>query len=471
MPEATITLTHTVLHDKQGRRIFFKAMVAVLLCFVIFQVASVLGPIATFIGLDIVLSVYITLLFRGKYRFLFLMHPVVALISSYGFEIPYTEIGVGFTYLNTFGTLVDITQLTVDSDALWTALFSQQNDNSNFGIGVVYIGIIPVLMLPAYLFADAPDIAIYLSMCVFTVLYAAIAVSVAISFDGLRKDVLLIVALYSTVSPTFLEINSSLHRYGLLSLGLFLFLIAYVRLQKNASVLCKLKLFGLMLLALVLVSVSKATLLLSLVVFVLLERFSRNKLFLFSKIFYGFDKHQRVWIFVIGIAVAQYFASFIVPDKYVYGFSQQGGAYEYLINIPILGLVLRVVYAMLSPFPWLYFDQWDLYGYNMLFFLLHILSALLASWMILSFFSRTGRIISGAVDIRITSLFGVAIMCSLAFSSIGYHVYLAPALPFLAVILLDKKTRVPLVYPLSFIVSMEAIAQLARVIRQLLLTS
>lgn len=452
-----------VLHDKQGSRIFFKATVAVLFCLLVFQAASVLGPIATFIGLDLILSAYLTSLFRSRYSYLFLIHPVVALISSYGFEIPYTEIGVSFTYLDTFTTLVDLTTLTLDTGMLWEALLPQEG--GNFGIGVVYVGTIPILMLPAYLFTDAPDIAVYLSLGVFTVLYAAIAVSVALFLGVLRKDVLLIIALYSTVSPTFLEINVALHRYGLLFLGLFLFLIAYVGLSKGVFGLRKLVLFVLMLVALVLVSVSKAPLLLSLAAFVLLERFSRNKLPLLSKMFYRFDKLTRVIVLVIGIAIAQYLVSFIAPDNYVSGFSQQGGQYGGLINIPILGLVLRVVYAMLSPFPWLYFDQWEIYGYNTLLFLLHIPSVLLAAWVIFSFFSRTGRIVAGTDDSRMASLFGVAIMSSLAFSAIGFHVYLAPALPFMAVILLDKKTRVPLVYPLSFIVAMETIAQLAQVIR------
>ena len=207
-----------------------------------------------------------------------------------------------------------------------------------------------------------------------------------------------------------------------------------------------------MLVALVLVSVSKAPLLLSLAAFVLLEHFSRNKLPLLSKIFFRFNKHTRVIVLVIGVAVAEYLARIIAPDKYVSTFSQQGGQYEGLVNIPILGLVLRVVYAMLSPFPWLNFSQMEIYGYNTLLFLLHIPSALLAVWVIFSFFSHTGRIVSGANDVRITSLFGVAIMSSLAFSAIGFHVYLAPALPFMAVILLDKKTRVSLAYPLCFMV-------------------
>lgn len=460
------TKSPLMLHDKQGNQLLSKATIAGLFCLFIIQAAPALGPIATFIGFDLILSVYLISLFRNKLSFLFLLHPLVALITSYGFEMPYTEIGVAFTYLDTFNRFVDPTSLTIDIDSLWSALLPEEaHEGTNYGIGVVYVGVIPILWLPAYLFTNAPDIVIYLSLGVFTMLYAAISVSVALAFGVLRKDVLLIIALYCTVSPTFLEINSTLHRYGLLFFGLFLFLIAYIGLLRGGLGLRKLMLLALILVAMALVSASKAPLLLSLVMFVLLEFFSRNKLPLLSKIFYRLNNPSRVWFLIIMIAIAQYLAHFIAPEKYVTGFSQQGGQYEALINIPILGLLVRLFYAMLSPFPWINFSQLELYGYNTLLFLLHIPSALLAAWIIFSFFSRTRQIVTGNDDIKITALFGVAIMSSLTFSAIGFHVYLSPALPFIAVILLNKKTRISLTYPILFIIGMELIAQIAKVMR------
>jgi hypothetical protein len=460
------TKPHLVLRRSRGNGLFPKAIIVLMLCLFVAQASMLLGPIATFIGFDLIISVYLTSLFSSKLRFLFLLHPLISLISSYGFEMPFTEIGVAYTYLNNFETFVNPTTLAPDANLLLSTLFPQgPNDDANFGIGVAYVGVIPILLLPKYLFADAPEVSIYLSLGVFTVLYAAIAVTVAISLDALRKDVLLPIALYFTVSPTFLEMNASLHRYGLLFLGLFLFLIAYVGLSKGVRGFRKVNLFVLMLVSLMLILVSKAPLLLSLIVFVLLDLFYCNKLPLISKIFFRLKKQSKIWFLIVMIALAQYLVHFIAPEKYVTNFSQQGGQYPGLINIPILGLAIRLIYAMLSPFPWINFTQMDLYGYNTLLFLLHIPSALLASWIIFSFFLRAPQILSTANDIRMSVMFGVAIMSSLAFSAIGFHVYLAPALPFMAIILLDKKNRVSLIYPLCFILIMELIAQIAQLIR------
>ncbi len=443
--------------------VLFKAVVTLLFCAATIGLAPILGPIGTFIGLDVVLSAYLVALFRGKYRYLFLIHPVFMLVSSYGFEIPYSEIAVGYTYIHNLGRFIDPNTLSLDTDLVIQRILFDQGD---FGFMGIYVGTMPILLLPQIVFDNAPDITIYFSMGVFTLLYAAIAVSLSLHFGVMRKKVLHVIALFSTVSPTFFEINSSLHRYGLLFFGFFLFVIAYSGfLQPAQNSPRKFSLSFVMLVAIVLVTVSKPPLLMCLALFVLLELFSRNKLSLVSHLFSRLTKRSKVVVLVILIVIAQNIATFLVPEKYALHFSQQGGQYAALINIPIIGLVLRVVYAMLSPFPWADFDQWDTYGYNELFLWVHILSAFFATWIIFSFSSRLPNILKGADDVRIVSLAGVAVLGSLAFSSIGYNAYLAPALPFLAVVLLENQFRVPFIYPTGFIAVMEGVAQVARVLR------
>lgn len=439
-----------------------KAIAVAFFCALTVSMRSSLGPVGTFLVLDLVLIVYMVTRFHSEFRYLFLIHPIFVLISSYGFQVPYTEIGVGYTYLDSFAEYVDPSTSAVDIGLLVQQMLFAQGDLSFKGI---YTGTIPILWLPHFLFDNAPDITVYLSLSVFTVLYAAIAVSVAMHHDVMREEVLLVIALISTVSPTFLWMNSSLHRYGLLFLGLFLFLVAYMGLLSLVSGLRTISLLVTMLLAVMLVTASKAPLLMSLVLFVLLERFSRNRLYFISKWFSRFDKKSKSAFIVIGIAVAQYFSTFIVPEKYALIYSQQGGEYSELINLPILGLALRLAYAVLSPFPWINFSQWELYGDNTIFLWVHIFSVLVSVWVIISFFSCTRRIVTGADDIRICSLFGIAIMSSLAFSAIGYHAYWAPALPFLATILIEKSNRISFIYPIGFVLLMEVVAQVARVIR------
>ena len=139
--------------------------------------------------------------------------------------------------------------------------------------------------------------------------------------------------------------------------------------------------------------------------------------------------------------------------------------YQDLSNIPLIGLLLRLVYAVLSPFPWINYNQWEIYGYNKMFLMVHILSTLLVSWIILSLFIRMRRILRGPDDIRTCVMLGIALMGSLAFAGIGWHVYLAPAMPFLAVLLHERGNRIAYLYPFTFVIVMEIVAQTARLVR------
>jgi len=443
-------------------KVLSKAIAAAFFCVWIVLMRSSLGPIATFILLDFVLSVYLVTLFCGRFRYFFLVHPLFVLISSYGFQVPYTDIGVGYTYINTFAEYIDPSTLTLDTDRIVQKMFFSQGE---IGYNGVYLGTIPILWLPKLLFDNAPDITVYLSISVFALFYAAIATSIALYLGIMRKEVLLVVALILTVSPTFLWMNSSLHRYGLMCMGLFLFLIAYIGLLRTAFGLRTFLLLAIILLAIILVIVSKGPLIMSLVLFVFLDLFSRDRLSYLSKAFSRFDNKSKVILIVIGTAMAQYISTFIAPEQYALVYSQQGGQYASLINLPILGLVVRLTYAVLSPFPWINFSQWDLYGFNPIFLWIHIFSVVLSVWVIFSFFSHIRRIVTETDDIRICSLLGIAIMSSLAFSAIGYHVYWAPALPFLATIMIEKSNRIPIAYPIGFIMIMEVVAQVARVLR------
>lgn len=463
MIDVKLPRVHRDLQITTGNRIIFNGAAAIVLCFfIIFPTAPLLGEVATFISLDLTLSIYLVSLFRSKYRFLFLIHPVFSLISSYGFEIPFTEIGVGFTYLSTFQSYVDPSTLALDVGKLWDALFLE--GQGNFGIGLIYVGALPILWLPSFLFADPSESAFYLSTGVFTLLYAAIAVSVGLFYQVMRRDVLLILGLCSTVSPAFLEMNASLHRYGILFFGLFLFLIAYTGLTRKPISFRAVVLFFVLLLSIALIGISKAPLFFSLGIFVFLDRLATNKLPILSTIINRLEGKGQAAAALLFIVLIEVFGKFVAPENYVSNLSMIGGQYQGVLNVPVLNLTMRVVYAALSPFPWFGFDQFEIYGFNQIFLLVHILSSVFASWILLSFLARFRHILIGPDDIKVSALFGVSVLLSLAFSAIGFHVYLAPALPFLATTFLEKENRIRLIIPVAFCVLMEAIAQLMRTI-------
>jgi hypothetical protein len=321
----------------------------------VLQASIFLTPTITFILLDCVLAIYLASAFSGRLKYLFLIHPIFLLFSSYGFQIPFSEIGVGYTYLNTFNMVVDPGSLGINAGA---GEF-YQDKKSIFGFGTVYFGIIPIIWAPSFLFDDAPDIVLYYSMGVFNLLYMVLVVFVSQFFKVLKSENLLLMALYATVSPTFFDVSTTLHRYGMLVCGLSIFLISYLGLvKKNKSFASVIGLLITLLIAVLMVGFSKPQLFYVILLFVALDFLSSNRLGLLSQIFRGLDK--RLFLMLLLLAL-QLLAKILIPDQYMSDAMNTGGQFTFLSNIPILGFVLRVLYAVLSPFPWIGFTQWNLY--------------------------------------------------------------------------------------------------------------
>ena len=433
----------------------------------VFYLAPWVGSSITFLSFDAILSFYLYSLFKGKIRYLFLLHPILVFLLSFGFGIPYNEIGTGFTYLRSIekytvsgGQSLDATMLMND------LLFSI----GGFARERVYVGTIPIIIIPRLMFGEVPDLTNYFSINAFTILYAAIGVTIGLSMGIMRKELLLIIALFATVSPTFLEINVVIHRYGLMFLGLWLFLQGYMGFLFAYSLLPKIRSYRIeysvaIFVGIVMVFVSRPPLIFSLILFVLLESFFAKRIPIFSSFFLKCSRSMKVFIFILSAVVFQLLALVVLPKEYVEGFAQSGAGmhYQVVLNFPLVGPFVRVLYAALSPFPFLGFTQLeDIYGNNYFFLILHFFSVVVVVWVLMSLIFRFPAVISDDDSVRIVAIFGVSILLSLAFSAVGFHQYIAPAIPFLAVILMSKRTRVNWLYAVGFVVCMEIFAQAAR---------
>lgn len=447
------------------KNLLFKSVATGVLFLVVATSAPLIGPILTFLLLDVLLSAFLYSCFRSKWRILFIIHPFFVLITGYGFQIPFTDIGIAETYVDTYNRFVNPTTIMLHWDELIDALLYAEE--KTYGVGKVYASVIPILWFPRLLFDNSPDNIVYFSQSLWALLCISVGVAVGLSLRVVRSQLLFIIALFGAVSPTFLEINSSLHRYHLLVLGLLLFFLAYFGLTREVS-LSRIPVLILVLISsIIMIGISKSALFLSLFIFIVLDLWAREKIPVFSSNLKKIKLWLRLTLYIILLICVELFvAEFLVPKNYLSFYSQLGGQFENLINIPIIGLVLRLVYAALSPFPWMNFSQWDLYGYNSIFLAVHVMSSFISVWIILSLFASFRRVLSGPDDIRACVLYGCGIMSSLAYSAIGFHVYLAPALPFLAVLFYEKENRISPVYPIGFIIALEAISQLMQVMRQ-----
>ena len=220
-----------------------------------------------------------------------------------------------------------------------------------------------------------------------------------------------------------------------------------------------------MMISILLIVISKWLLIFSLLLFVSLDILFHSKIYIAV---IHFNRLNLIIMILVGISLVQMLPTYFVPEQYVSHFSQRGaGSNHYLLlfNTPVIGFFLKTMYAALSPFPWANFDQYDIYGGNFMFLIIHILSSVLDIWIIVSVLVNFRLILKGNPDIKLIVFLGLATMSSLAFSGIGFHVYLAPALPFLATCFAIKQNRISIFYPIVVCTFMEVIAQLARIIR------
>jgi hypothetical protein len=426
---------------------WFKGLLTVGVFFLILLLSPYLGEFFTFLILDILLSAYLCSLFRSPSRLMFFIHPIFVYLSGTGFQIPYPDIGVGYTYFVTFDKYVDPEVLSINWELIVLEIL-HPGEGSFLGFTTDYLGVIPILWFPKILFSRPSPTAFYYSLSLWSLICAAIGVNIATTKRVLRERVLVTMALCMTVSPTFLEINSSVHRYHLMVLGLFVIFISYVELTRIPSKL--LSSLPTMLFGVLCLGVSKPLLFLSVITFVFLDLVVRNKIEVMNYI--GRITPIVRWALIIGlVALLEYLASnYIVPEQYVAVTSKTGGGFfSGLAKIPVLGLIFRILIAIQSPAPWLNFSQWSYYGFNRIFLGIHVLSAIFSFWLVLSLFSRIKYILRGSDDTRSCAIFGVALMASLSFSAIGFHVYWSPVVPFLGPLLLERYSRISFIYPLQ----------------------
>jgi len=444
--------------------LFFKLTCVSFAIYLIILGAESIGQPLTFFLLNLVLSLFLVSLFENKLKFFFLLQPIFTYLSSFWFDIPWREIGVGYAYTHMYDLFTDSSG--VDVEAVNERL-AMTEANSIFGLGVAYIGTIPQLLLVDTLFKYPNESSYYMSQGTVTLLYASIAAFYGVVANNIKKEILLIPLIIFVASPTFLELNSNLNRYGLLIFGLMLFIISYFGLLSGKGLLHKFISFFILLSSLGLILVSKQTIVVCIILFVLLERFSVGKLFLVSKLFSKISENFRIILIISSIAIVQYLSLNISDFYSKVAFTGAGadgfGGIGTLLSVPILGLVIRLIYAILSPFPFIGFSQWPLYGFNEIFLFVHIFSVFFCSWIIGSFFLNIKRVINAEKGVRVMVLFGVSILCSLALSSVGFHAYLAPAIPFLAVILHQSNLRIMILYPIWFIVLFELLAHAGRI--------
>ena len=398
---------------------------------------------------DLIVCGYLCSIFRQNIRYLFLLHPFILIISSLFFTVPFLELGDGNAYQVVVGQYADASD--IDSAGM-NSLFESSSMLDAFKY--MSLGVAPIFFIPDYLYGSPESSVYYLWEGCFSVILVALCATLAKAWGITRDNYLLMIVLFAVVSPSFFDLGAAPTRHIVTFNAVFLFYISFIALLQRFSIS---KLVSL-LVAVVLVAISKFPLFIPLLIFCIYFIIIETKRKLTAK--------NLFFILVVIAAVVVGFDDFL--DKLLtYGRNSSAGAATFsgMANIPIIGVAFKYLYALLAPFPWQSAPIFIAtnYGGNPLLFFMHMLSSVTGVY----FFGRLivfGKpLLKYYPDIRPLVMFGLIMSLSIALGETGFHIYLLIYFPFFAPLFTIKRYQLSFFFPLLFILIVEVFLTVAAI--------
>lgn len=399
------------------------------------------SPFVAILSSNIIFCLHVAFLFRSRYRLLFLVQPAILVFASQLFDTPFLMLGDGPSYYKTVAQYVDFTTLSFQGERLVSGL-------TILGfLKYASLGVAPIYVVPEFIYGNPSDAVYYLWQGTFHVILCSIIFTIACAWRVLPERYLFVMALFSIVAPSFFDLGSAPTRHIVTYSGVLLTFLSYAALVKNISLG---RVLGLVI-GVILILISKAPLLIGVLLFVFIDQVG----------IFGvrFDL-RRMLMLVLGLLGLFVAGDYFLESIEAYRATEATGAATFsgYTQLPVVGYVVKYIYALLSPFPWSdapIFIEGN-YGGNWLLFVLHMLSSFTGVYLFLIVIFRAKKIFSCDPELTRTLLYGLAMSVSILKGSTGFHTYLLIYFPFLAPLLLYKEFRLSVLAPFWVILPLEA---------------
>jgi len=374
--------------------------------------------------------------FKSNFRLLFLLHLPLVLILSQSFERPFLNLGDGPAYaavtrqyLNTAAGHVDISAVMRSHDILYTFKY-------------LSLGVSPIFYVPEHYFRQLDAPVYYIWQNLFHLGLVSGVVALARIWRAVSEKSLLAMALFAAVGPSFFELGATPTRHVVTFFGVFLFFISYTATARRFRLSSAL---GLLAAGLVL-AVSRFPLIAPALAFIVLDQLlnAGRKL-----------SPQRLAI-IAAVVIASLLLGSTLLEKYVaYGLISRKGAdtFGFMATTPVVGPIVKVIYAILSPFPWskASFFVDNTYGGNWFIFYFHVLSALFGLYAFMALALRARRFSALPIDVRQGVMYALLMSASVMQGATGFHTYILLYFPFLAPLVRFREFRISPLFPLLFV--------------------
>lgn len=378
-------------------------------------------PALSMVLIDACFCCFLCSLFHQKWRFLFLLHPLIIVVLSLGYDHSFVHLGDGDNYYSLVtNTLSFYTGGVSLSEILVGAALSGQLLNT---FKTLSLGVFPVFFVPDYLYGWCDDHIYYLWQSTMHVMCSTVCVVLSKVWSVMRDDYLFFMALFALISPSFFELGVAPTRHYVTFFSIWLFYVSFM------SIIHKFTMTRILWasFAVVLIIISKIAYLAPITIFALYCVIDDQASTAIKKLYFF------MIVVILGFLMMPFFSH--LAGSYLSETAQTGAAtFAWLIKIPIIGWIWKFVYALLSPFPWRNATEiiTTTYGGNWLFLLLHIGSSLLGLYFLFRLMIYSKRLFVAHPDVKKPVIYGGILSTSILFGSIGFHGYLAIFFPFFA---------------------------------------
>lgn len=400
------------------------------------------APYVAVLAIDILFCTHLASLFKTKYKYIFFLHPLILFISSQLFTAPFLQAGDGEAYGGVVASYLNTQDLTFDV----SGLLSIYNLLDFFKYAS--FGVVPTYAVPEFFFINPDDAVYYVWQGTFHAFLCALVVTLARTWRVLDGKYLFSMALFAVVSPSFFDLGGAPTRHVVTFFGVFLLFITHLAVVQKLTVTRAIW-FAV---AVVMVLISKAPLLAPYMIFVAIDLFFIKRIKLNAK------AALLIGVLVLGVLLI---GAYLYETTLAYEETSKGGAATLsgLTQLPLIGWVVKYVYALLAPFPWSKASLFiaTIYAGNGLIFFMHTLSALVGLYLFLVVILKWRAVLASDTELKQMVAYGLIMSLSILKGSTGFHTYLLIYFPMFAPLLVIRRFRINPLIPIVFVVFLEMI--------------
>ena len=397
-------------------------------------------PFSAILAMDILFCGYLVSLFKNKYKYLFLLNPIILFASSQLFTGSFLSAGDGDPYLQTLKNFFNTQDLSFAIEPLLAVYTPLEFFN------YASLGALPTFTVPEYFFGNPIEEIYYLWQATFHVFLSLTVITLARAWRILEAKYLFAIALFLVISPTCFELGNAPTRHYVTLFGIFLLLTTHMAILQHMT-------FSRILwytIAIIVIIISKSPLMAPYFIYFFFDIFVIRKLKL---------NITQITLLLVSIFVFIKIAPTLLTTILSYKEISEGGAASFsgYTQIPIIGWIVKYIYALVSPFPWSNVqNNIENFTGNWLMFLMHILSALTGLYLFFIVILKWRPLL--ACDMQIKQFIAFALIMSLSIlkGAIGFHFYLSIFFPMMAPLFTIKQLQINIMLPICFVLILEA---------------